>query len=129
MLFQFTTETLDIESSASKFQLPGVGGTIGELIGSLLGIVMVIALLILLLYLTLGALEWMSSAGDNSKLQSARNRMLHAVIGIMILASVVAVFSFTQYVLGVDFIKFKSSSSNTGTCTPTNTKTCPTGSQ
>ena len=85
---------------------PDPSDGIGILIGRLLGIVLVVALIILLLYLILGAYEWITSAGDSAKLQSARNRMLHAILGMLILASVIALFNLVQYVLGIDLLQF-----------------------
>ncbi|MDQ5950951.1 MAG: hypothetical protein QG639_228 [Patescibacteria group bacterium] len=76
----------------------------GSTVSNILNIVMVIALLILLVYLIFGAFEWMTSGGDSSKLQKARDRMLHAIVGILILSSTLAVFMFIQYLLGVEII-------------------------
>ena len=134
MVFQFTTTTLELAGEAGRMGLPGAtgqapGAAFGGLIGNIMGIVMVVALLILLLNLTLGAMEWMASAGESSKLQSARNRMIHSVIGIMILASVIAVFMFVQYVMGVEFINFTTTSTGGSPCIPTETNTCPTGNR
>ena len=123
--------TLDFQKAATTIGLPGAttdapNVAFGTLIGTVLGIIMVIALLILLLYLILGALEWMASAGETSKLQSARNRMMHAVIGIIILSSVLAVFMLVQYVMGVEFINFKGTSQTAveGTCQGGLPETC-----
>lgn len=112
MLFQFTTKELDFAGTAYMLDLPGATAeapeaAFGTLISNVLGIVLIIALLLLLLYLILGALEWMASGGESSKLQSARNRMMHAVIGIIILGSVMAVFMLIQYIMGVEFISFQ----------------------
>ena len=85
--------------------------------------------LVVLLYFIWGAMEWLLSAGEASKLQSARNRMIHSVIGIMILASVIAVFMFVQYVMGVEFINFTTTSTGGSPCIPTETNTCPTGNR
>lgn len=80
----------------------------GSWIGGLLAIIMTISLLILLGMLILGAIQWITSGGDSGKLQSSRDRMLHAIIGILILSSVLAVFIFVQYLLGVEIISFGS---------------------
>ena len=75
------------------------------LISSLLSIVLPIAVLLLLLYLIWGGFEWITSGGDSSKLTQARNKIMHAVIGLILLASVVAIFGVLQQFLGVCIIK------------------------
>lgn len=77
-----------------------------ERVGGLISLAMGVAFFILLIFLIWGAFEWMTSAGDSGKLQSARNRMLHAVVGILILSSTIALFMFVQFLLGVEFLTF-----------------------
>jgi len=84
----------------------------GNWLGNIFGIIMVIALLILLGMLVIGAMGWLTSGGDSSKLENARNRMVHAVIGILILASVLAIFMFVQYLLGIDIFSFGANTQN-----------------
>lgn len=81
-------------------------GEFGSLVGGILSVLMVVALLILLFYLIWGAFEWLTSGGDSSKLQSARNRMLHAIVGILILSATLAIFMFVQYLLGIEILTF-----------------------
>lgn len=77
------------------------------LIGSVISIVMIVALLILLFFLIWGAIEWMTSSGDNTKLQNARNRMLHAIVGVLVLSATIAIFMFVQYLLGIEVLTFE----------------------
>lgn len=78
-----------------------------NIIGSLLSAVMVIALILVLLYLIWGAIGWITAGGDSSKVTEARNKMVQAVIGIIVLAATLAIFSFVQYFLGVEVLKFQ----------------------
>ena len=50
--------------------------------------------LVVLLYFIWGAMEWLLSAGEASKLQSARNRMMHSVIGLLLLVTSFTILSF-----------------------------------
>ena len=45
-------------------------------------------------YFILGAFEWITSEGDSGKLQKARNKMLHAAIGLLILVSAFIIIGF-----------------------------------
>lgn len=50
-------------------------------------VAMTIGGLIVLVLFIWGALQWITSSGDKGKLESARNRMLQAAIGLFILIS------------------------------------------
>ncbi|MFH2021698.1 MAG: hypothetical protein ABIJ33_00230 [Patescibacteria group bacterium] len=50
--------------------------------------------IMVLLYFIWGAVEWISSGGDKNKLESARNKMLHAVLGLIILVSSFVIIGF-----------------------------------
>lgn len=57
-----------------------------------------------LLYFLWGAFEWITSAGDSGKLQTARNRMLHAFIGLLLLVSAYTIIGFiSQLLFGDNF--------------------------
>ncbi|MEX0896300.1 MAG: pilin [Patescibacteria group bacterium] len=99
--FQGQGDTLQGSSTTTDF-----GASFGSWLGNLMSILMTVSFLVLLLYLIWGAFEWITSAGDSSKLQNARNRMLHAIIGMIILASVTALILFVQYILGVEILEF-----------------------
>lgn len=72
---------------------PGTGfaDNIGSLINGVLSFVMVIAALLVFLYLIMGGIEWITSGGDKSKTEGARNKITSAVIGLVILAASYAI--------------------------------------
>lgn len=80
----------------------GYSTDIGVFIGWVLTVVMVIAILLVLLYLVLGGIEWITSGGEKSKTEAARNKITAAVIGIIILASAYALASFVAYIMNFD---------------------------
>jgi hypothetical protein len=51
---------------------------------------------VFLIYFMIGALQWITSAGDKAALEHARGRMTHATIGLIMLASIWAIFSLIQ---------------------------------
>ena len=59
---------------------------------SIVQIVIVVAALLTLGYLIWGAIDLIKAGSDKSKLEAARNKMLYAVIGILILTSTWAVY-------------------------------------
>lgn len=50
-------------------------------------------------YLVLGAIEWILSGGDSGKLDKARQKMTHAVIGMVILVSSFIIIGFISSLL------------------------------
>ncbi|MBU0978698.1 MAG: hypothetical protein ABIJ03_01805 [Patescibacteria group bacterium] len=76
------------------------------LVTSLMSFIMAIAALAVLLFLLFGAIEWISSGGDKNKLESARNKMMHAALGIIILSATTAIFMVIQQFVGIRVINF-----------------------
>jgi len=57
-----------------------------------------------LVYFLWGAIEWIVSAGDNAKVEAARNKMTQSAIGLLILVSAYTIIGFASNLLfGADF--------------------------
>jgi hypothetical protein len=106
--------SLDIGTAARDGELTGATSTIGEVISSLLSGVMVIGALMLLMYLIWGGIEWISAGGDSGKIQKARDKITQSVIGLIVLASSVAIFSLVQQFVGVEALQVDGGSSSGG---------------
>lgn len=65
----------------------------------IVNLVFVVAVSLVFFYLLYGALSWITSSGDANKLLTAKNRMIQAVIGMLILASVWAIYTFVVMVM------------------------------
>jgi len=94
-------------------------GTLGDNpsadLGSLIagGILMafVIAGLFALLYGLWGAIDWITSGGDKEKLRKAQGKIRDALLGVIILVVVLAIFvTLFQVVLGGRIIRFEGGS-------------------
>jgi hypothetical protein len=57
---------------------------LGSLVGTLIQAVFVIAIIVALAYLVYGAIRWIMSQGDKSKVADARNHIVAAIIGMVI---------------------------------------------
>jgi len=91
------------------------------LIRTIITLVIVVAALLTLFYLIMGAIAWITSGGDKGKVEEARNKITAAVIGLLILAAVWAIFQLVlQLAFGGD-VKMKSfvDSGSSGTVTVT----------
>lgn len=94
--------------------LPGILGQggkeqgakgLGVLIGNLVGLLFIGGLILSLFFLITGAISWVSSGGDKNNLENARNRIIHALLGLIILAAVWAIFTLVGQFVGLDIRK------------------------
>lgn len=83
------------------------GTTLGTIIGNLIGIVMVLAALLVFVFLIIGAFSWITSGGDKEKVASARETILHALIGLVILAVAFVIARVAGQVVGIDILNIK----------------------
>jgi len=106
----------DIGQAAQDANIPGTAdydatdpeGGFGVLLGKILNIVVVIAALLVFMYLIWAGIEWITSAGDKGKLENARNKITQSIVGLIVLASVVALFIMIQSFLGLEVLTFSS---------------------
>ena len=80
----------------------GFATSIGSLISGLLNFVMLIAALLVFLYLIWGGIEWITSGGDKSKTEGARNKITAAIIGLIVLAASYAILQLALNFLGFE---------------------------
>lgn len=82
----------DIGSALQQLGDPFKIKDIGQLVSLLVSMGLIIASLLVLLYLVWGGIQWISSGGDKQGLESAKNRLTAAVIGLTIVAASWAIF-------------------------------------
>jgi hypothetical protein len=107
-----STATVFLTSAASAFaqtnQLiqisrPNVGySSIQAFINAGIRLIFVIALLAVLIMLIWGALQWIFSGGEKEAVGEARNRILHALIGLAVLAVAFALAALAGQFVGID---------------------------
>src|SRR3989344_2152535 len=67
------------------------GGTsLGKLISNVVGALFIAGFLLSFVYLLLGGFTWITSGGDKTKLETARNRITNAIVGIIVVGSAYA---------------------------------------
>ena len=67
---------------------------------------MVLGAVVCLALIIMGAIQWITSGGDKAKTEEARNRITSAIIGLIVLAATIALFSLVADFLGITAIKF-----------------------
>jgi hypothetical protein len=60
------------------------GDDLGPMVGAIVTFLLIVAVLIALFFLILGGIRWITSGGDKGKVESARNTIIAAIIGLVI---------------------------------------------
>lgn len=71
-----------------------------SLINSIIRFVFAIAALLVFFYLIWGGIDWITSGGDKSKTEGARNKITAAIIGLIVLAAAYAILQIVLQFLG-----------------------------
>lgn len=67
--------------------------------------IVVAGALMVIVMLVWGALDWLMSEGDPEKLKNARNKIIHTMFGIGLLAASFAIVWFIRTLFGFDLLK------------------------
>lgn len=77
---------------------------VGVLISALVGTLLIIAALLAFFFLILGGIQWITSGGDKAGMEAARNKITHAIVGLIIVGAAWAIMLLVQNFLGVSII-------------------------
>jgi hypothetical protein len=61
------------------------------------------AVILSLYFLIFGGIQWIMSAGDKTKIESARKKMIYAVIGLIVVLSTFMIINIVGSLFGVTF--------------------------
>lgn len=75
-------------------------------VGTILGFLTVVGGLWFIFWIVISAYNWVSSEGKPDKLEKARNGLLNAVTGLIILIAAYGLTGFIGSILGIDFFEF-----------------------
>ena len=79
---------------------------IGKLFSVVIQLVIVVAALITLFQLLMGAIDWINSSGEKEKLAKAQNKILNAIVGLLLVIIAFVVFSvISNQILGGNIIQ------------------------
>lgn len=77
--------------------------TVGKLLGGLIGLFILIAFVLSFIFIIIGGINWITSGGDKAKLETARNRIVDALVGLILIASVWAIINLLFPAIGLSF--------------------------
>lgn len=79
----------------------GVQFDLGRIISASINVATVLGIIALLLYFVRGAYLWMGAGGDKAQVEQARSVFTNGLIGMTILASVLAIYAIVDQFFGV----------------------------
>jgi amino acid transporter len=71
----------------------------------LIRVIFIIATLAVLIYLIYGGFKWVTSGGDKTKTEEARNTITAAIIGLALIALSFVIVTLLEAFLGIDILK------------------------
>lgn len=107
-LLASTSSALAIEIGVPPpSNLPAGALDIGVLIGRTIGIILVVAAIATFVMLIWGGIEWLTSGGDKSKVESAQHRIQAALVGLFIVFAAWAIMTLIGSFFGFDITKIE----------------------
>ena len=81
--------------------LCNLGADIPKTLGNIVVAIVVLAVVIALLYLLYGGLKWITSRGDKEQVEAARNHIIAAIVGLIVIFLAIFIVSLLLSLLGL----------------------------
>jgi hypothetical protein len=103
---EFMIKVLAADQASIKVPQPGnVNITdVGLLVSAAVSALLILAALAAFIFLVLGGLQWITSGGDKAGMEAARNKITHAIVGLIIVAAAYAIMVLVSNFLGIGFL-------------------------
>jgi len=79
------------------------GGNISRTIQGVVVFIIVLAVVIALLYLLYGGIKWITSRGDKTEVEAARNHVMAAIVGLIIVFLAIFIISLILAAFGLSY--------------------------
>jgi hypothetical protein len=96
----FAADDIVMSQDTNLFKIDNIGKLIQAVVGTLL----IVSALLAFLYLILGGIQWITSGGDKSGMEAARNKITHAIVGLIIVGASWAIMTLVQNFLGISIL-------------------------
>lgn len=73
---------------------------LGQLITNVIGGMVIVGFVVALFYLITGGFHWITSGGDKASLENARGKIIHAILGVVVLVATWSVMSVVAQFFG-----------------------------
>ncbi len=80
------------------------GAKIASLLAAFIRVMVIVGGLGFILYFILGSIKWIMSGGDKGKVEEAKQEILNALTGLVVLLAFFAITAFLKEVLKIDLL-------------------------
>jgi len=81
--------------------------TLVTFLSNLIGIITIMGGLFFIVYVFLAAFSWIAAGGDSGKVEKASQRLLHGVLGLVIIVLSYALIGIVGTIIGIDLINLE----------------------
>ena len=75
---------------------------IGNLVSNAVSVAFILAAIATFVFLVMGGMNWLTSGGDKTKIETAQKMITNAIIGLAIVAASYAIYTMVLYFFGID---------------------------
>lgn len=92
------------EASDKNEAAVAAGTRLNSIISTVIGVITICAAIWFLIQFLIGGLNWIGAGGDKGAMETARNRILHAIIGLIIVVAAWIIAGVIGKVLGLNIL-------------------------
>lgn len=74
-------------------------------LGNIIAILLIVGVIVAFMFIIIGAIEWMTAGNDKAKMESARGKIVSAIVGLVILFAVFAIMKLIGTFFGIEQLK------------------------
>jgi hypothetical protein len=87
--------------------VPSTQGQFEAIIGAIIRLIVAFGFLAALILLMIGGISWILSGGDEKAVAKAKGRVTAALIGLILVLSVIAIFQLLSHFFGINLLVIK----------------------
>lgn len=95
----FAQNEVTINVDTSGLPVIGANTSIGTVIAFVVGAAVVFGIIAALLFVVIGAFQWITSGGDKAKVESARNHIVAAIVGLLVIVLSIVIVNFALTII------------------------------
>ncbi len=107
----------------ANLQETTVLSTLETWISDIIGVITILATLFFIVYAFVAAFNWITAAGDKSKIEQARNRLVMSTLGLILIVATHAIIGLIGGIIGLELLNpgnmIRQILPNAGSLTPT----------
>lgn len=76
-----------------------------QVLKTVIGVMFIVGIVLFVVYFLIAGIQWITSSGDSKAVEKARNNIIHALIGLVVMLSLFAILKLVEVVFGIDILQ------------------------